>query len=85
MAALIAEMDDGTRMVYEIGGPVTLETEAETMRSWAEHIVITDTYITVSGRLLGGRIWTGDMPACPPEVDAGRRLSAGSGERANGR
>jgi hypothetical protein len=68
-AALVAEMSDGTRMIYELREPVTLTFEyADDLDMWnADRIRPTATTLTVEGELLRGTVWRGDMPTAPAQ------------------
>lgn len=62
-AALVAEMEDGTRMIYEITDPVHLQIRQHheiDQNSW--QIRSYPSTITVEGTFVGGTIWQGPMP-----------------------
>lgn len=75
-AAFIAELEDGSRMLYEFRGPIHLETEFQYADPWDMcgrplHI---STEVTITGELAGGTIWRGDMPTAPtPELAEPRK------------
>lgn len=68
-AALVVELESGERMLYEFvpGMPLTLETNLVEMYFDPEAAQ----ELTVSGTLLRGTIWTGDVPQSE-EPDAQR-------------
>jgi hypothetical protein len=75
-AALVAEFTDGTRMVYAMHEPVTLEMEVEPLVDIFGPILGRPGYsqtLTVSGPFTGGRIWKDQMPGDDqPEIEPRR-------------
>jgi hypothetical protein len=62
-AALVAEMEDGTRHIYEITDPVHLQIrQRHTIDRNTGTIQTGTSTIEVSGTFLGGKIWQGPMP-----------------------
>lgn len=65
-AAFIAELEDGTRMLYELRAP-DLSLDVEHVETWDGRVIATRTEVTITGDLVGGTIWHGDMPTTPPQ------------------
>lgn len=64
-AAVIVELEDGTRVIYEITSPVYVEFEEEASDSLYSPRYVDaprQTYITVKGVLARGAVWREDMP-----------------------
>ena len=63
-AAFIAELEDGSRMLYELRGPITLAIENPYPDAWDICALPLPAArgITITGELAGGTIWRGDMP-----------------------
>ncbi|WNN95059.1 hypothetical protein SEA_MAGRITTE_82 [Microbacterium phage Magritte] len=82
-AAVVVESADGTRMVYEIVAPVTLNIEVERpyVDPWdsMQHQYPLPSRLTFSGIFKGGKIWKYGMPGDEQQgIEPGRQEIEGT-------
>lgn len=82
-AAVVLESSDGTRMIYEMVAPVTLNIEVERPQfdPWSSmHSILPEvSRLTFSGIFKGGKIWKYGMPGDEQQsIEPGRQEIEGT-------